>query len=141
MPQDFTPDDNWRAALVRDCGCELPETAYEAIAKFNAGEYYEQHDLLEALWMETESPVRQLYQAILQVGIAYYQIEQGNRRGAIKMLSRALRWIDYLPESCQGVDVAQLRKNAEVLRTTLLETGEDDLAGLDRALLWPVPMK
>jgi predicted metal-dependent hydrolase len=141
MPQDFTPDDAWRAALARDCDCELPEVARAAIAKFNAGEYYEQHDLLEALWMETESPVRQLYQAILQVGIAYYQIEQGNRRGAIKMLSRALRWIDYLPGRCQGVDVAQLRANAEALRAILLETGEDGLASLDRALLRPVPIK
>jgi uncharacterized protein len=141
MPSEFTPDDAWRAALARDCDCELPEAAREAIAKFNAGEYYEQHDLLEALWMETESPVRQLYQAILQVGIAYYQLEQGNRRGAIKMLSRALRWIDYLPESCQGVDVAQLRANAETLRTILLQTGEDSLSGIDRTLLRPVPMK
>lgn len=141
MPQDFTPDEGWRAALLRDCDCDLPAIAREAIAKFNAGEYYEQHDLLEALWMETESPVRQLYQAILQVGIAYYQIEQGNRRGAIKMLSRALRWINYLPESCQGVDVAQLRVNAEALRTLLLQTGEDALATIDRALLSPVPMK
>ena len=115
--------------------------AREAIAKFDAGEYYEQHDLLEALWMETDSPVRQLYQAILQVGIAYYQLEQGNRRGAIKMLSRALRWIDYLPASCQGVDVRQLRANAETLRTILLQTGEDALATIDRMLLRPVPMK
>lgn len=141
MPQDFAPDDAWRAALSLDCECELPAAAREAIAKFNAGEYYEQHDLLEALWMETESPVRQLYQAILQVGISYYQIEQGNRRGAIKMLSRALRWIDYLPESCQGVDVAQLRANAEALRTVLLQMGEDALANIDSTLLRPVPMK
>ena len=77
MPQNITPDDAWRAALARDCDCELPEPARAAIAKFNDGEYYEQHDLLEALWMETESPVRQLYQAILQVGIAYYQLERG----------------------------------------------------------------
>lgn len=141
MPQHFTPDDAWREQLVHDCDCELPETAREAISKFNAGEYYEQHDLLEALWMETESPVRQLYQAILQVGIGYYQIEQGNRRGAIKMLSRALRWINFLPDRCQGVDVAQLRANTEGLRTILLETGEDGLPDIDRDLLRPVPVK
>lgn len=141
MPQDFTPNDAWRAELSRDCDCDLPATAREAIDKFNAGEYYEQHDLLESLWMETESPVRQLYQAILQVGIAYYQVEQGNRRGAIKMLSRALRWIDYLPDSCQKVDVAQLRANAEALRAVLLRTGEDAVTSIDRTLLRPVPMK
>jgi predicted metal-dependent hydrolase len=141
MPQDFEPDDAWREELSRDCDCELPAAAHEAIAMFNAGEYYEQHDLLEALWMETKSPVRQLYQAILQVGVAYYQIEQGNRRGAIKMLSRALRWIDFLPDSCQGVDVAQLRSGAEALRTVLLQTGEDALATIDRALFLPVHVK
>lgn len=141
MPKQFTPDETWRAALARDCDCELPEIARVAIAKFNAGDYYEQHDLLEALWMKTESPVRQLYQAILQVGIAYYQLEQGNRRGAIKMLNRALRWIDHLPMSCQGVDVAQLRINAEALHAALLRTDEDRLSGVDPMLLRPVPMK
>ncbi|NOG48963.1 MAG: DUF309 domain-containing protein [Chloroflexi bacterium] len=59
MARDFQPSAEWRARMDRDCGCALPAQALEAIALFNAGEYYKQHDILEALWMATESPVRE----------------------------------------------------------------------------------
>lgn len=140
MARDFTPDDDFYARLAEDCGCDLPELAQQAIAKFNAGEYYEQHDLLEALWMRTESPVRQLYQGILQIGVGYYQIRQGNWRGAVKMLNRGLRWLNYLPTACQGVDVAQLRADAEAMRAELLRLRDGDLADVDPALFKPVKL-
>jgi len=55
--------------------------------------------------MATSGPVRELYRAILQVGIAYYQIERGNHRGALKMLLRSVQWLAMLPDRCQGIDV------------------------------------
>lgn len=119
------------------CGQPLPDLAREAIARFNAGDYYAQHDLLELLWKQTEGEIRELYRAILQVGIAYYHIIEGNRRGALKMLQRAFRWLAGLPAVCQGVDLADLKQNAEAVRRELLRVG-DDLGGFDRALLRPV---
>lgn len=126
--------------MDRNCGCALPAQALEAIALFNAGEYYKQHDILEALWMATESPVRELYRAILQIGIAYYHTEAGNWRGALKMLDRGLRWADLAPTRCQGVDVEALRQNARRLRRAIVEAGPGHLDRVDRALLTPVPM-
>ncbi|MBK9122028.1 MAG: DUF309 domain-containing protein [Chloroflexi bacterium] len=140
MPRDFQPSAEWRARMEHDCGCALPAEAREAIALFNAGEYYKQHDALEALWAATESPVRELYRAILQIGIAYYHVEGGNWRGALKMLDRGLRWADFAPETCQGVDVEALRRNARRLRRAIAEAGPDRLDTVDRALLTPVPM-
>lgn len=93
------------------CGEPLPPQAREAIELFNQGAYYRQHDLFEALWMAEEGPIRNLYQAILQVGIAYFQVERGNLRGAYKMALRSLQWLNALPDVCQGVDVGDLREN------------------------------
>jgi uncharacterized protein len=140
MASDFTPDDKWLAELANDCEGELPAEAQAAIATFNAGSYYEQHDQLEALWMALETPSRELYRAILQVGIGYYHVKQGNRRGAIKMLSRALRWIEYLPDACRGVDVAQLRTDAMAMRDMVVQTAEDALHEIDRSMFRPVVM-
>src|ERR1700704_5395285 len=39
------------AELDRQCDEPLPAGAIEAVHKFNAGEYHEQHDEFEALWM------------------------------------------------------------------------------------------
>lgn len=120
-----------------DCACAepLPARAQEAIRLFNAGEYYLQHDLLEALWRDEPRPIRNLYQGVLQVGVAYYQALQGNRRGALKMLRRSARWLDGLPEVCQGVDVAALRADAACVQAALLALRDDEMAAFDRGLL------
>ncbi len=103
------------------CACQepLPELAQQGIARFNEGEFYKQHDLFEELWMKTPGPERDLYQGILQVGVAYYQLQRGNARGGRKMLERALQWLLKLPDTCQGVDVADLRQNAQTVLTLL----------------------
>lgn len=123
-----------------DCECQesLPPLGQQGIEKFNAGEYYPQHDLFEELWMATEGPVRNLYQAILQVGIGYYQITRGNHRGALKMLLRAAQWLSMLPDMCQGVDVRQLREDAYRVRAQLERLEPASIGQFDRALLKPV---
>ena len=132
------PDAEYLQAL--DCGCHepLPPLAVAGVEKFNAGEYYPQHDLFEEQWMKTESPVRDLYRAILQVGIAYYQIERGNYRGALKMLLRSVQWLLILPDECQGIDVQQLRADAARVRAELETLSPETLDQFDRTLLKPV---
>ncbi|MFN8377682.1 MAG: DUF309 domain-containing protein [Anaerolineae bacterium] len=131
-------DDLLRAELADDCAQPLPPEAAEAIRRFNAGDYYRQHDLFEALWMEEERPIRDLYRAILQVGIAYYHIVGSNPRGALKMLLKSQQWLMPLPDVCQGVDVAQLRADAAAVRAELERLGEDHFDQFDRSLLRPV---
>jgi predicted metal-dependent hydrolase len=120
------------------CSETLPAPAREAIALFNAGEFYRQHDLLEALWRSEPRPVRALYQGILQVGVGYYQVTRGNAQGAAKMLVRAARQLAPLPDVCQGVDVARLRADAARVLAELRRLGAARVGELDRALLRPV---
>ncbi len=132
------PDPEYLRAL--DCGCQdaLPPLAVAGVEKFNAGEYYPQHDLFEEQWVNTEAPVRDLYRAILQVGVAYYQIERGNYRGALKMLLRSTQWLLVLPDECQGVNVQQLRADAARVRAELEMLSPDTIDQFDRSLLKPV---
>ncbi|GAB4570810.1 MAG: hypothetical protein Kow0077_05860 [Anaerolineae bacterium] len=132
-------DETQHAALCAQCEQPLPSQAREAIRLFNQGEYYRQHDLFEALWMAEPGPIRNLYRAILQVGVGYYHIQRGNFRGALKMLLRAAQWLYPLPDVCQGVDVAGLKADASRVRLAL----EALLAGstqgeIDPGLLKPV---
>ncbi len=133
-------DEATLAELDRQCDEPLPPEAIDAVKKFNAGAYHEQHDAFEALWMQEPGPVRQLYQGVLQVGIAYYQITRGNPRGALKMLLRTIQWLAPLPDVCQGIDVAQLRADAAQVRAELERVGEEDFDQFDRSLLKPVQL-
>ena len=91
--------------------------------------------------MKTAGPVRDLYRAILQVGVAYYQIERGNYRGAVKMLQRSVQWLYHLPDSCQGIDVARLRRDSYAVRAALQRLGPERFAEFDRALLKPLTLE
>lgn len=131
--------DEFRQEIGDQCGEPLPPEALEAIEKFNRGEYYKQHDMLEALWVKEKGPIRDLYRAILQVGIAYYQVTLGNPRGALKMILRCIQWLNILPDECQGVDIAALRADADRLRAALEAWPEDrDMGEFDRSLLGKV---
>ena len=126
-----------------ECECEesLPSLAVEGVRKFNSGEYYAQHDLFEEQWIETESPVRDLYRAVLQVGVAYYQIERGNYRGALKMLQRSVQWLAILPDVCQGIHVTQLRQDSYQVRAELERLGEERFDEFDLNLLKPIQLE
>ncbi|MCB9451099.1 MAG: DUF309 domain-containing protein [Anaerolineaceae bacterium] len=137
---DFTrlPDTAQQTQIDGECQDALPPQALEGIALFNQGEYYRQHDVFEALWMATPGPSRNLYQGILQVGIAYYQITRGNQRGALKMLLRSVQWLERLPDVCQGVDVKQLREDSARVRAALEALPPANITAFDRSLLKPV---
>jgi len=138
--QDYArvPHPELMAQLDCECVETLPDLAKEAIQQFNQGHYYRQHDLFEELWMKTEGPVRDLYRAALQVGIAYYQIERGNYRGALKMLQRSVQWLLILPEQCQGIDVQKLREDSFRVRAELERLGEDRFSEFDKSLIHPL---
>jgi predicted metal-dependent hydrolase/CheY-like chemotaxis protein len=125
--------------LACECRDALPPLAQLGVERFDEGAYYAQHDAFEALWMAESGPVRDLYRAILQVGIAYYHITRGNHEGGLKMLRRCVQWFAILPDECQGIDVRQLREDAAQVRAVLLATPPDQIERFDRALLKPVP--
>jgi predicted metal-dependent hydrolase len=122
------------AALADACAEPLAPLAREGIERFNRGEYYSAHDALEEAWVVDEGPGRDLYRGILQVGIAYYQIEKGNYRGAVKMLLRVRQWLDPLPDTCRGVDVAGLRADVERIYAALMTLGPRQVGSFDRSL-------
>ena len=132
------PDPQMLKQLDCECAASLPSLAAEGLRQFNAGEYYRQHDLFEAQWVATAGPVRDLYRAILQVGVAYFQIQRGNYRGALKMLQRSVQWLSILPPVCQGVDVARLRQDSYAVRAELERLGAARLHEFDETLLKPL---
>jgi CheY-like chemotaxis protein len=119
----------------------LPDLAQSGIAYFNAGAFYRAHDDLEAAWVAEPSAVRELYRAILQVGIAYYQIQRGNYNGALKMFLRVKQWLNRLPDVCQTVDVAQLRLDAAAAEARLLQLGASQVAVFPVALFRPIQLR
>ena len=124
--------------LEESCSHPLSSEARRGLEEFNRGEYFEAHESLEFAWKADASSARELYRAVLQVAVAYYQIERGNYNGALKMFLRNHQWIDPLPDNCRGIDVARLREDARRVHALLVSLGPERIGDFDRTLLRPV---
>jgi uncharacterized protein len=124
--------------MEQTCQSALSEKALEGLKLYNQGDYFEAHEALEAAWRQDHTPGRELYQGILQVRIAYLQIQRGNYTGALKMFMRARQRLEPLPDICRGVQVARLRQDAERARAALKALGREKIAAFDRTLFKPV---
>lgn len=129
------------ATLQETCHEELSHYALRGLEQFNRGEYFEAHDSLELAWMEDPSPGRDLYRAVLQVAVAYFQITRGNYNGAAKMFLRMRKWLGPLPGTCRGINIELLRQDVDIAHTELLELGAQGIERFDLDLLHPVEYK
>ncbi|MDJ0752057.1 MAG: DUF309 domain-containing protein [Ardenticatenaceae bacterium] len=132
---DRRPD---QSALAAACDEPLSELGIKGIELFNRGEYFDAHEELEHAWIDDKGPAQEIYKGILQVGVAYLQIERGNYNGAVKMLMRVKQWLDPLPEVCRTVQIGRLREDASKVYEALQALGPDQLDQFDHALLKPV---
>src|SRR5829696_1604086 len=112
---------------------ELPDLALKGIEEFNRGEFYECHEYLEEAWMQEPGRVRFLYQGILQVGVGFYHLKNGNWRGATGLLRNGTaRLKEFEPETL-GIDVARLVQECERCLRELQELGRDRVGEFDRS--------
>ena len=117
--------------ISEGCAQPLSQLAIKGIELFNAGEYYDAHEELEHAWNADKSAARDFYRAILQIAVAYLQIERGNYRGAVKMILRVRQWLTPLPAICRGVNIGQLRADVEAVSKSLESLGADRIAEFD----------
>jgi len=105
--------------LQQGCAGSLSALAVEGIALHNRGAYFEAHEKLEHAWLQAGEFEGYLYRALLQVSVAHLHLANGNLAGAVKLLMRVHRWLDPLPDTCRGVELASLRDSVGELRATL----------------------
>ena len=113
------------------CGDPPPSALLLGIEQFNAGEFFEQHETLELLWRDTAAPLRDLYHAILQIGVGFHHWRNANHHGATVLLSEGLARLEPFLPACQGVDVAALMADATAAREELARLGADRMREYD----------
>ncbi len=122
------------AAATRGLSAEpgqVPELVLRGIEEFNRGEFFECHEYLEEAWMQESRRVRFLYQGILQVGVGFYHLKNGNWRGATGLLRNGtIRLKEFEPETL-GIDVARLVRESERCLEELEKLGRERMGAFD----------
>ena len=67
--------------MMDDAGLSYDPRYLAGIVLFNRGDYFEAHEVWEALWMETFGEEKRFYQALIQAAVGLCHFCNGNLRG------------------------------------------------------------
>lgn len=104
----------------------FPTRFAEGVRRFNAGEFFEAHEVFEELLDEVEEDGRwDLLVALVQVAVGYHKCVS-EHPGAERMLGLGAEKLAAFPPLAWGVDVGRLR--ARIAEDLAVLAGGDDLA-------------
>ena len=110
----------------------IPELVLKGIEEFNKGEFYECHEYLEEAWMQEPTRVRFLYQGILQVGVGFYHLQNGNWRGATGLLRNGTIRLKEFEPATLGIDVSRLVRECMLCLEELEALGRERVREFDQ---------
>jgi uncharacterized protein len=87
---------------------------------FNAGRYFEAHEVWEDMWRLARGPLRLFYQGLVQAAVGLHHLGQGNLNGAAAQLRKSLSKLEEYPARFCLIDngklTADLRKVLDVMK-------------------------
>ncbi len=93
------------------------------IGLFNAGEFYEAHEVWEDVWRDAAGLEKKFLQGLIQAAVALHHRSTGNAVGAGSLMARGLRNLEDCPAEYGGIRLEELRKALGEWREAL-ERGE-----------------
>jgi predicted metal-dependent hydrolase len=94
---------------------DLLERFAEGINKFNNGEFFECHDILEDIWFEIRGKDRNFYQGLIHLAVGFYHLlYRENPRGALSQLNKGTAKLSSYKPGYQGVELNELLEKVSV---------------------------
>src|SRR5437879_3831200 len=81
-----------------------------AAREFNAGRYFEAHEVLEDGLENVPDHMWNLFLGLIQIAVGYHKVTQKLWRGAAQMLGRALDKVEPFPPEAAGLNLEALRQ-------------------------------
>ena len=115
---------------------EYPLEYYEFFIKFNEGDFYTCHDLLEEIWMTDRENF--FLKGMLQMTVALYHYGYGNVKGARLMMKAAHHYIQPYRPFHWGVNLEEVNEFIE-LCLAIMPTHVDRVSFAELAQLPALP--
>ena len=91
----------------------LPEAYLRGATLFNAGKFFECHEVWEEIWLKALGEEREFLHAMIQVAAALHHFQSGNLNGAQNVGSRAIKKLNALPAVMMRLDTMAFRAALE----------------------------
>jgi predicted metal-dependent hydrolase len=80
---------------------------------FNQHDFFEAHEVWEALWMDCAGPERRFYQGLIQAAVGLFHFGNGNVRGAAKLYHTSRAYMEPYGSPYLGLDSAAFWRQME----------------------------
>jgi len=78
------------------------------IRLFNAGEFFEAHEVWEDVWRVAPEPERKFLQGLIQIAVAFHHRSTGNLVGAASLMDRGARNLSQYADEFGGIELNAL---------------------------------
>ena len=112
----------------------------KAIDQFNSWRFYDCHETLEDVWLETgpkgdDATLANYYQGLIKVAAGFHHILRDNHKGATTLLTDSLRLLSPYQPTTLGIDIAALTAAVQSCLDRLTELGPNRISDFDRSTI------
>ncbi|MFQ6013772.1 MAG: DUF309 domain-containing protein [Thermoplasmata archaeon] len=107
----------------------------DGVDLYNAGRFFESHEVLEDVWLEEEGDDRAFLQGIIKLAAAFHHYGKGTYQGMWNLLRAGSRMLQPFRPAYRGVELAHFLTQIE----TWIPRAQRLLAGEDVEIRDPVP--
>lgn len=120
----------YEAALGWLCESSVLGNPLEAArAAWDAGLFFEVHEILEPVWLEAHGEDRSALQGLIMAGAALHHLTEGNAVGARSLLREAVQRLEGAPKAIP-YDLAMFARDLEGLANGI-DDGIRDVSGIE----------
>jgi uncharacterized protein len=102
-----------------------PELYLQGIEHFNVCDFFEAHEVWEALWADTQGPSRKFFQGLIQAAVALHHFGNGNIRGARKLYYSTRSYLEPYGPQYMGLDLEKFLAQFESCFTEVTASQEE----------------
>ncbi len=103
----------------------------EGVRLYNAGSFFEAHEVLEEVWLEEEGEDKAFLQGLIKLAAAFHHFQKGTYKGMLDLLQAGLEHLRPLRPTHQGVELETYLRAIEAWvprARRLVKGGELDVA-------------
>jgi predicted metal-dependent hydrolase len=105
----------------------------EFVRLFNHKEFFDAHEVLEALWLESLPPVKDFYKGLIQCAVAFVHLQRKNLRGAKKLFLTSCGYLSHYPAVYEHVKNQKLIDEFTEFFNTIVWSAETSAKAVDVA--------
>lgn len=111
-----------------------PKIFFKGLDQFNRGAYWQSHESLEEVWLETAYPLKLFYYGLIKVAVGFVHIQRHNQRGAGLQLRVAVSNLEPFLPTFLSVQTGPLRQESQAWleRLSAPSVSWEELDGLPR---------